>query len=291
MPDVAPKSGEIGGVKKEYVYAGGGVLVVLIAVVYMRSKQSAAATANTATVTDPAGNVCAALNPSSGYCPGTAQDLAYTGTLEGTDSSSFVGGQIVGYDANGNPVYSSNSNTGSGVPGSFQNNAEWTQYVLTQLQQDDPNIDSGTITAALGVYINGDPATGDQQSIIQQAIAIAEYPPVGGTDGYPPNIKNASPSTATTTTVNIPGGVAGLRVTNTTSNSVGLAWNPATGASAGYSIAYGPNGNTSHTTTAPAGQNGITIGGLTAKTKYTFNVAAKPSVSGHTTVTATTKAK
>ena len=193
MPDTAPpkKSGTIGGVKKEYVYAGGAVLGVVAIVVYTRSKNSAANSA--ASVTDPAGNVCTTLSPTSGYCPGSAEDLAYAGTgatLGGSDSASYVGGQVIGYDQYGNPIYSTSTDQ-TGVPGSYTNNAQWSQAAVTYLQQTDSNVDSSVISAALGAYITGNPVTAAQQSIIQQAIAFEGYPPVGGTGGYPPSMKTA----------------------------------------------------------------------------------------------------
>lgn len=198
MPDIPPKGkGTIGGIKKQYVYAGGALLGVVVIVVYYRSKQQAAQAATTAatTVTDPAGNVCAALSPTSGYCPGTPEDLAYNGTgagtLEGTNAASYVGGQIIGYDQYGNPIYSSSS-TQTGVPGAFTNNAQWSQAALQELIDLEPSADPATIGAALGVYINGQPATSAQVSIIQQAIALEGYPPVGGTNGNPPGIVQTS---------------------------------------------------------------------------------------------------
>jgi hypothetical protein len=212
MPD-APKSGglikdgKIGGIKKEYVYAGVGIAGIVFIAVYYRSKSQAASGA--ATVTDPAGNVCAALSPTSGYCPGTPQDLAYEGTgvdstggTVGADSSSFVGGQIIGYDQFGNPIYSSSGQQTTG-PGAFTNNAAWSQAALTTLTDNDPNSNPGTISAALGVYINGEPATPAQVSIIQQAIAFEGSPPVGGTDGYPPSIRDAGTGGTGTTTTKI----------------------------------------------------------------------------------------
>lgn len=198
MPDAPPgglvKGGKIGGVKKEYVYAGVAVGGVILVVVYMRSRQQSAA-ANSALVTDPSGNQCAALSPTSGYCPGTPEDLAYqgtgvNGTLEGTNAASYVGGQIIGYDQYGNPIYSSNSQQ-SGVPGAFTNNAQWSQAALQEIADLEPNADSGVVAAALGVYINGQPATPAQVSIIQQAIALEGMPPVGGTNGNPPGIVTA----------------------------------------------------------------------------------------------------
>lgn len=194
MPvDVAPKNGKIGGVKKEYVYAGVAVAGVILVVAYMKRKQQSAQ-ANSTLVTDPAGNQCAALSPTSGYCPGTPEDLSYQGTgatLAGSNAASYVGGQIIGYDQYGNPIYSSSS-TQTGVPGAFTNNAQWSQAALQELVDLEPNADAGTIGAALGVYINGQPATSAQRSIIEQAIALEGYPPVGGTNGNPPGIVDVS---------------------------------------------------------------------------------------------------
>ena len=57
-----------------------------------------------AAVTDPAGNTCAAVNPATGYCPGTPEDAAAlaaastsggadtTGTSGGTDTTGGVAG-------------------------------------------------------------------------------------------------------------------------------------------------------------------------------------------------------
>lgn len=225
MVDVLPsKGGKIGGVKKEYVYAGIAVAVVTLGVVYFRSKSSGSN--STGTVTDPAGNVCAALSPGSGYCPGTPEDLAYAGNtatgsggLIGSDSSSFVGGQIIGYDQYGNPIYSSSSNQ-TGVPGGFTNNAQWAQAAQQFLTDSDQNTNAETINDALGNYINGRPVTAAQRSIIQQAIAFEGMPPVGGTNGNPPGIVD---STALPPTVrNITHKPTGLRAFNITSNGATL---------------------------------------------------------------------
>lgn len=207
LADAPPKGkATIGGIKKQYVYAGGAVLVIVVGVVYFRSKSQSQATNSTGTVTDPAGNVCAALSPSSGYCPGTPEDLAYAGNtatgsggLVGSDSSSFVGGQIIGYDQYGNPIYSSNSGQGNTGPGTFTNNANWTQAAITQLTNNDPNANPGTISAALALYINGEDVGSDaNRSIVEQAIAVMGYPPVSGTSGNPPGIVQKNQGTGGT---------------------------------------------------------------------------------------------
>jgi hypothetical protein len=273
MPDTgtasSKSSGKIGGVKKEYVYAGGAVAGVLLVVVYMRSKSKAAATG--ATVTDPAGNVCAALNPSSGYCPGSPQDLSYTGTgstLAGSNSASYVGGQIIGYDQYGNPIYSS-STSQTGVPGAYTNNAQWTQAALTSMQQADPSTDSGVISAALGAYINGVAATSAQQSIIQQAIALQGYPPVGGQNGYPPSIKNAPVSTTPPPTNTPPSGnlgaPSGLNVHPTTTTAP-ASWNAVSGAT-GYVFVYWRLSGGAAVTTPTKAQS-VVMSRLISKQKY-----------------------
>jgi hypothetical protein len=264
MPTGTPPSGgKIGGVKKEYVYIGVGLGAVVI-VVYIRSKKAAAATSTM--VSDPAGNQCAVLSPTSGYCPNTPQDLAYqnSGTLVGANSASYVGGQVVGYDQYGSPIYSSNSGQGN-VPGQFTNNAQWTQYALSVLQSADPNTDSGIITDALGAYINALVPSASQTSIIHQAIALAGYPPISGTAGYPPNIKTGPTGGGTA-----PGVPNGLKIIQIQPTSVVINWNAVTGAIT-YVVKYSASyGSWTTKTVSPS----VTLGLLRTKTKFTVQVQA-----------------
>lgn len=57
-------------------------------------------------------------------------------------------------------------------------NAQWTQYVTTQLQQSD-RWSYTDIVEAVGNYLNNKPLTTAQQSIVQAAIAVGGYPPSG----------------------------------------------------------------------------------------------------------------
>jgi hypothetical protein len=50
----------------------------------------------------------------------------------------------------------------------------------------------GPLADALGKYISGQPVTPEQTSLIQQAIAIADRPPLAGPTGYPPSINTES---------------------------------------------------------------------------------------------------
>lgn len=180
---------KIGGkpVKKTTLYIAGaaGVLVVAYAVWH---KRSAAASTTAGTVTDPAGNTCSAVDPNSGYCPGTAGDTAYYQQ----SSAGLSGGSSVA--GGGGFAYPVTPGSGISTPGSvvptFTDNASWAQYVEAYMVSlgGDPN----TIGNALGKYITGQQVTADQQSLIEQAIAYGNKPPVGGADGFPPSIRLAA---------------------------------------------------------------------------------------------------
>lgn len=277
--------GTIGGLKKQYVYGGLAIGGVVIAVVYFRSKQQST-TNSTGTVTDPAGNVCAALSPSSGYCPGTPEDLAYAGNtatgsggLVGSDSSSFVGGQIIGYDQYGNPIYSSNSGQGNTGPGTFSNNASWGQAALTAITDAEPNANPATILNALGLYENGeDVGTDANRSIILQAIALMGYPPVAGPNGNPPGIiqknqGNGGPGGGGGTPKSATNPVKGLRKGTVNFDNFDVLWDASPNAT-GYTV-----------TTTKAGkqvnQQKVTgtsahIAHLQQGTKYSVRVWATP---------------
>ena len=69
-----------------WIAAGGGLYWY-----YERQQKASAATtattAGTTEVTDPAGNTCTAVNPETGYCPGTPQDTAALAALQGATTS------------------------------------------------------------------------------------------------------------------------------------------------------------------------------------------------------------
>jgi len=77
------------------------------------------------------------------------------------------------------------------TPG-FTSNAQWTQTAQAYLV-DNGGGDAAIIGAALGKYISGQPCTEAQKTIVEQAIAAEGYPPVSGTTGYPPSIRDAAP--------------------------------------------------------------------------------------------------
>ena len=187
--------------KKTAALAGGGAVVFVLGVWWYRQRkasQAAAATgASGATsggaVTDPAGNSCAALNPATGFCPGTPADQqAQAGLGTGAFDTSGLGGGLSGFYYGGG-----SGGTGPAVqstapgPGNFADNAEWAQYaenyMITTL-----GADPAATGNALGKYITGQPVDTAGQNIIQEAIAIAGYPPVAGQGGDPPGIKTVT---------------------------------------------------------------------------------------------------
>ncbi len=142
------------------------------------------------------------------------------------------------------------------TPQRITTNAQWSQYARALLLETDSY--TGTaIGEALGNYLAGKPLSSQQQQIVQAAIALAGYPPVG-------------------THVVIPGGdtdvkiaPTGLKVVSATSTAITLSWGAVSGATEYriYRKGVGQNVGSSRDT---SGQ----VGGLQPNTSYTFEVAA-----------------
>jgi hypothetical protein len=191
-PHHGPLSGDVTipgthGKKVPKALAIGGVAVVgVLAAVWWRNNHSATGTSTgaAATVTDSAGNVCSAVNPATGFCPGTAEDTnALNGTLngaggfgDGSGGDSIIGTTTPDQVTNGPP---------------FTTNAAWSQYAVATLEASDSAIDTGALTDALGAYLNGGQVTAAQHVLINDALAVAGSPPVTGANGFPPSINVA----------------------------------------------------------------------------------------------------
>jgi hypothetical protein len=137
-------------------------------------------------------------------------------------------------------------------------NDQWTQYASTQLEQSDTWSYTDILTA-LGAFLSSKPLSDIQQQIVQAAIAVAGYPPVGTHTIVPGG--NATITVAPT----------GLKVVSTTSTTADLAWNAVAGA--GYYRLY-RSGVSTNIGATDAGNTTITVGGLAPNTAYTFYVAA-----------------
>ncbi|MGW7281665.1 fibronectin type III domain-containing protein [Streptomyces sp. NPDC054844] len=136
-------------------------------------------------------------------------------------------------------------------------NAQWTQYVATQLVGSETWSYTDILTA-LGKYLSGKPLAATEVEIVQAAIAIAGYPPVGN---HPIIPATGSPS------VSLPA-PGNLRAANLSHNYVRLDWNAVTGADK-YIVRR--NGTVIET----SGDTQMGVKNLSPSTSYTFTVNAR----------------
>ena len=164
-----------GRIKKTYALAGVAVVGVAV-VIYYRNKKAAVPTA-------------AQLDASPTVDPTAPSDLSNFDPTAG-------GAGVIGYTSGGNPIYGvgTGPQVENGPP--FSTNAAWSQYAITVLVGN--GMDAGPLTDALGAYINGAPVTAAQHALINDAIAVAGFPPTSGPDGKPPGINVTQPSTGGT---------------------------------------------------------------------------------------------
>jgi hypothetical protein len=183
--------------KRTALIAGIGAPVLVLGIWWFRQrKASAAATSASAAggqVTDPAGYQCAALNPATGYCPGTQADLNAQSLTAVNAGNAGEGLNGYYYGAGGVP------GTMPG-PGNFADNAEWVQYVIAYESDNGLNPNVAVVTVSLGLYVAGSPVTQSQQADIETAISIAGQPPIPGANGMPPGINLQTTGTGTGTT-------------------------------------------------------------------------------------------
>lgn len=198
----------VGDVSKKTLAVVGVGAAGIIGIVWYRSKKTAG---NTSTPTE-------SIDPATGFPYGSPEDSAALAEQAGyvTPSSGSVG-----------------STSGGGwtpSPGKFATNADWTQAVLAAYAGIDSTVDTAAMAAALGKYITGSPVSdGNEKSLINQAIALENYPPVAGPNGYPPSINTSSTPTPTPTPTGLVPGPY-IRLVNKTRTSVVLAWNAVPGA-------------------------------------------------------------
>lgn len=214
----------LGAVSKKTAILGGAAVVILAGIVYMRSRKAsqAAATANAGANTG--------IDPATGYAYGSAEDAAAL-----ANQASYINPSVPYAPGGGGGL----SDTGTLGPGGFTNNAQWAQYAETTLASNGAVSDISALSAAIGKYLTDQPVNGDQQSLINQAIAIAGYPPVSGPSGYPPSINTSG---GTTPTGSAPGAVTGLHGGQRAADGVLLYWNATPGATS-YNL-YAADGTT-----------------------------------------------
>jgi len=181
--------------KKTAAITAGASVVGVLGVWYIRQRRAsqAAAAGSTAAsgassaagqVTDPAGNVCTSdeIDPETGYCSGSAQDLA---------AQQAASGDLAADDATTGTTGISPISTTT----AFADNAAWAQAVETYLGSDGAD----AIAAAVAKYTQGQQITTAQQTIVEEGIAAEGYPPVAGANGYPPAMNVVGTNTGTGT--------------------------------------------------------------------------------------------
>jgi hypothetical protein len=199
----------------------GGVLVTgtLIAVYYVRKRNSAAtpAPASTASQYPPDGTVG---NPSDPYStdPATNQTYGNEAAGSGGQYGAYGTGAASGmyydpatgaYDLTspyGTSAATQPYQTQGGPP--FSSNSAWSDWVIQELQAQNPVLDVGALTDSIGLYLGGQPLNATQRQYVFDARAVAGDPPVAGASGYPPNVRgdgstggNPGPKPAPTVTV------------------------------------------------------------------------------------------
>jgi hypothetical protein len=221
------------------------------------SAQSTSATANM--VTDPAGNQCAALDPNSGYCPGSPEDEAWQeengsdayddyGITGDTSTAGYVtdpaGNICTAVDPATGYCPGTPEDTAAGGGGSVSStptttittNAQWVTAALSLL----PGGASSANQVALANVLGGIPVTSAQQQIFMEACTLV---PPGPPQGYPPiNLIDtpAQPAPSTAWKYPAPGG---LRASGAGAGRISVSWSTVTGPSgqkpANYTVAYG----------------------------------------------------
>lgn len=226
--------------KKTATFGGLGAVVFVLGIYWYRQHKAAtsassATSSAAATVIDPAGNVCSAVNPATGYCPGTPEDTAAQEQATGFNPflDSGGAGSALGFTT-GTPI---------GTSEAFATNAAWAQAAETYLQSNGAD----ATAAALAKYISGQQMTTAQQSIAEEAIAAEGYPPVAGANGYPPSMNVVGNTSSVNNSFSVPNvtglstqtaiatlTAAGFATVNINGPQTGVVWSqtPAGGATA-----------------------------------------------------------
>lgn len=173
--------------KKEAVI--GAVVVGTLAVVHYVRKKKATTAAPAATSADQYPPDGTTGNPSDPYSTDPATGQTYGNEATGS------GGTFGAYGGLGGSNSSGGGGSGSGTGGTssggppFSNNQAWSSYVLQTLEANNPGQDPGALADAIGVYLNGQPVTPTQQTLVFDAIAVGGDPPTAGTNGFPPKVQ------------------------------------------------------------------------------------------------------
>lgn len=279
----------VGKVPKQAAIAGVAVVAGAVGLYYYNKRKKASSTP-AATATDqypPDGTVG---NPADPYSTDPATGQTYGDEAVGSGGTfGAYGGLGSGgggwnpntgmyTDPNGVQCQNPDANgycpspTGSNGP-PFSSNSQWSGWVIQQMQANNPNIDVGGLTDAIGLYISGQPLTQTQAQFIYDAIAIGGNPPVAGANNYPPKIQLTNSPGGGTPAVNP---VTGLKVTQSGSTGVDIAWDPSQNATS-YTV-KSTKGNPSMTGATTARIRSINPAGRDSSA--TVTVLANPAAAG-----------
>jgi hypothetical protein len=207
----------IGPTKRTYVYIG-GALVLVLGIEWYRNRSTSSTGSSTAAATsdqgtDPAGNV-GTIDPATGYVEGSPEDLSSLDTQ-------------AGYATGDEGTTTGDTSATTGPP--FTTNAAWSQYAINYLTQNE-NVDPGTVGQVLGAYLTGQAISAADKAMVDDAIAVAGYPPVSGANGYPPAINVSGSATGGTSGNTHPGVPQDLKITGVGPGSVNGTWKAPTNA-------------------------------------------------------------
>jgi len=206
----------VGTVPKKAAAGGVGVVGVLVVVYYVRKRKAAsAAPGAAATATDQYPPDGTTGNPQDPYSTDPATGQTYGdeaagsggtfgafGGAGGVDTGTYPWDGTTGNEADpysldpatgvtfgdeGLATGGTNANPSGGPP--FASNSAWENWAIEQLQVNDPAINLGDLTTALGLYLNGQPVSAAEKTLVFDARGVAGDPPVAGANNYPPNVR------------------------------------------------------------------------------------------------------
>src|ERR1700760_410148 len=241
--------------KKTALLVGGGA-VVIAGVVWYRGRNAAASTPTTDSTDATTGEI----DPATGYVYGTPEDAAaLEAQSQYVDPTSLQGVATSGSTQVPSTTYTSNS--------------QWVQGVVSYMVGNSLVSDGGVaLCPALGKYITGPPVPPAQVSLIEQAIAVQDYPPIAGTDGYPPSYRTATTTTAPSTiSANADSiKIINLKMITSRNDRIGMSWG-AVGRPDSYRMFLLVNGSPQLKSNVTGTSGEVT--GLKSNTSYTIGVA------------------
>lgn len=147
-------------------------------------------------------------------------------------------------------------------PFAFNNNAEWTQWVVSYLA--DRGIDSGLALGAVGDFLGRQPLAANEQQWIRGALAAAGPPPQGGPYDIVKETPGTIPPPSQALTAPHPA------VTSTQRTAITFKWPAVPGATGYYVSRDGGGRGVFH----PSSQRSHTSRGLKPNTNYVFRIRA-----------------